>query len=219
MEGPESILQFWFDDAAESPAKAAARVELWFTPSAATDAECRDRFGATVDAAGRDELDTRVRAPRSALALVLLLDQFPRNIWRGTAQAFAYDAKALTVAGQAIESNFMHELAPIEQQFFTLPFQHSEKLDAQRESLRLCHEIVAAAPLHWRPVLETFVPYAHEHYAIIERFGRFPHRNAVLGRESTAEEQAYLESGGETFGQGQDGVSSPTRRKQEPSPP
>jgi uncharacterized protein (DUF924 family) len=202
MEGPESILQFWFGDAAESPANAAARVELWFTPSAATDAECRERFGATVQAASHDQRDTWLHAPRSALALVLLLDQFPRNIWRGTAQAFAHDTKALTVARHAIESDFMHELAPIEQQFFTLPFQHSESLDAQRESLRLCHEIVAAAPSEWRPVLETFVPYAHQHYEIIARFGRFPHRNAVLDRESTADERTYLESGGETFGQG-----------------
>jgi uncharacterized protein (DUF924 family) len=96
----------------------------------------------------------------------------------------------------------MRDLAPIEQPFFTLPYQHSESLHAQRESVRLCHEIVAAAPTEWRPVLETFLPYAQQHHEIIERFGRFPHRNAVLGRASTRDEQTYLALGGQTFGQG-----------------
>jgi uncharacterized protein (DUF924 family)/GNAT superfamily N-acetyltransferase len=199
---PEAILQFWFGDAAQSPAKADARTSFWFTPSAETDAECRERFRAQVEAAARGHYDSWTQTPRSALALVVLLDQFPRNIWRGTGRAFAHDAQALAVARQAVASGFMPRLAPIEQPFLTLPFQHSESLDAQRESLRLCEEIDVAAPPDWQPVLQGFVPYARQHFEIIERFGRFPHRNAVLGRASTAAEQAYLARGGETFGQG-----------------
>jgi uncharacterized protein (DUF924 family) len=202
MDGPEDILQFWFGDAAESPAKAEARMPLWFTASAETDAECRERFGPAVEAAGRGERDAWMQAPRSALALVLLHDQFPRNIWRGAVRAFAHDARALAVARHAVGAGLLHAVAPIEQQFFTFPYQHSESLDAQRESLRLCRGIVAAAPPEWRPCLETFVPYAQQHFEIIERFGRFPHRNAVLGRVPSAAEREYLERGGETFGQG-----------------
>jgi len=202
MSDPEEILQFWFADAAQAPAKAEARVSLWFTASAETDAQCRERFGTAVEAAARGELDSWTQAPRPALALVVLLDQFPRNIWRGTARAFAQDTQALAVARQAVAAGFLPELAPIEQPFLTLPFQHAETLGAQRESLRLCAEILAAAPPDWRALLESFLPYAQQHCELIERFGRFPHRNAVLGRVSTADEQAYLEHGGQTFGQG-----------------
>jgi len=198
----EEILQFWFADAAQSPVKAEARTSFWFTPSAETDAECRERFRATVEAAARGHYNSWLQAPRSALALVVLLDQFPRNIWRGTARAFAHDAQALAIARQAVASGFRPKLAPIEQPFLTLPFQHSESLDAQRESLRLCEEIDIAAPPDWKPVLQSFVPYARQHFEIIERFGRFPHRNAVLGRVSTSAEETYLARGGETFGQG-----------------
>jgi uncharacterized protein (DUF924 family) len=201
-EGSESILQFWFGDAAQAPANADARTSFWFTASPETDAECRARFSAAVEVAGRGQYDSWLRAPRSALALVVLLDQFPRNIWRGAARAFAYDAHAFAVARQALASGFLHSLAPIEQPFLTLPFQHSESLEAQRESLRLCEEIVAAVTREWQPVLQTFVPYARQHFQIVERFGRFPHRNAVLGRASTAEELEHLASGGDTFGQG-----------------
>ena len=174
----------------------------WFDVSPDTDAGIRERFGATVEAAVRGELASWTGAPRPALALVVLLDQFSRNIWRGTARAFAQDAQALDVARQAVAAGFLGELAPIEQVFLTLPFEHAESLDAQREAVRLCREIAATAPPDWRSFLQGFLPYAEQHLELIERFGRFPHRNAVLGRVSTAEEAAYLAAGGETFGQG-----------------
>jgi uncharacterized protein (DUF924 family) len=201
VDSPEDILRFWFADAAQAPAKAQARMPFWFTASAETDTLVRERFRAAVESAARGERDTWARAPRSALALVVLLDQLPRNIWRGTARAFALDAQALAVAREAVAAGFPGELAPIEQLFLTLPYQHCETLEVQRESLRLCRAIVAAAPLDWRPVLESFPFYAQQHVALIERFGRFPHRNKVLGRVSTDEERAYLEGGGTTFGQ------------------
>jgi uncharacterized protein (DUF924 family) len=198
----EEILRFWFGDAGESPAKAEARMSLWFEASPETDARIRERFGAAVDAAARGELTAWTAAARPSLALVVLLDQFPRNIWRGTARAFAHDGQALASARKAVALGFLRELAPIEQPFLTLPFQHSESLEAQHESVRLCREIETMAPHEWRATLAIFAPYADRHLELIERFGRFPHRNAVLGRVSTADEEAYLAGGGETFGQG-----------------
>jgi len=199
---PEDILQFWFGDATEAPAKAEARMPLWFEVSVENDARIRERFGAAVEAAARDELASWAGMSRPALALIVLLDQFSRNIWRGTARAFAQDAQALAVARQAVGAGFFRKLAPMEQVFLVLPFEHSESLDAQREAVRLCREIAVMTPPDWRPFIAGFLPYAEQHHELIARFGRFPHRNAALGRVSTPEEEAYLAGGGETFGQG-----------------
>jgi uncharacterized protein (DUF924 family) len=198
---PNEIVQFWFADAASDPARAAARNEFWFKSSSETDALIRERFSPAIEAAARGELAAWADAPRSALALVLLLDQFSRNIWRGTARAFAHDTQALTAAQHAVASEHLRELMPVEQAFLLLPYQHSESIENQRESVRLSDEITMAAPPAWRPLMEYYAKYAKQHRDLIERFGRFPHRNRVLGRESTAEEKAYLSTGGATFGQ------------------
>jgi uncharacterized protein (DUF924 family) len=196
---PEAILAFWFADAPWDVAAAEARQGFWFDASAETDAQIRDRFGAAMDAAARGELDAWLEAPRSALALVILLDQFPRNVWRGTPRAFATDAQALDCARRAIAAGQLDPLTPVEQSFLLLPFEHAESLAAQRECVALFDRIVAQAPLEWVPLLEGYAGYARRHHAVIERFGRFPHRNAILGRESTPDEVAYLAGGGETF--------------------
>ena len=201
-EAAQGILEFWFARAADDPAEASARGSFWFGASRETDSLIRERFGSAVEAAARGELDSWVQAPRSALALVLLLDQFPRNIWRGTAKAFAHDARALWAAREAVARGHLRNLAPIEQAFLVLPFQHSESIDDQRESVRFSSEIARAAPAVWRPLLEDYLRFAKEHLALIERFGRFPHRNQVLGRAPTAEEAEYSRGGGASFGQG-----------------
>jgi uncharacterized protein (DUF924 family) len=198
----QTILEFWFGRAADDPAEASARGAYWFEASEEADSLIRERFASAVEAAGRGELDSWVQEPRSALALVLLLDQFPRNIWRGTAKAFAHDAQALRVAREAVARGHFRDLAPVEQVFLTLPFQHSESIEDQREALRLASEIADAASSEWRPLFERCLQFANRHLALIERFGRFPHRNHLLGRTPTAEEEAYLEAGGESFGQG-----------------
>jgi uncharacterized protein (DUF924 family) len=204
MVHPEDVLRFWFEDAAESPANARERMPFWFEGTPHGDAASRERFGAALEAAARGALASWMAAPRSSLARVVLLDQFPRNIWRGTARAYAQDAQALAAAKHAVTAGFVCELAPIEQVFLVLPYEHSEALDAQRESVRLNREIAERAPPDWRGLLESQVlPYAEQHLSIIERFGRFPHRNAVLDRVPTPEEVSYLETGGETFGQGE----------------
>jgi uncharacterized protein (DUF924 family) len=198
---PQAILDFWFGDTARDPARAAAREGFWFGASEAADTEVRERFAAAIDAAARGELAHWANAPHTALALVVVLDQFPRNVWRGSARAFAHDAEALDAARAAIAAGHLDRLAPIEQAFLVLPYQHDESLAAQRESVLLSEQITRAAPSEWKPLLEHYADFARQHLALIERFARFPHRNRVLGRVSTAEEQAYLEEGGATFGQ------------------
>lgn len=198
---PENVLAFWFGPAAEDPAEASARGTFWFGASGEADAAVRERFGSAVEAAARGDLDPWLEAPRSALALVLTLDQFPRNISRGAAEAFAHDEKALRAAKATLGRGHLNRLAPIERAFLALPFQHSESIDDQREAVRLSSEIARTAPGPWRPLLENYLDYAKQHLALIVRFGRFPHRNLVLGRISTAEEEKYLAEGGVTFGQ------------------
>jgi uncharacterized protein (DUF924 family) len=199
---PQGILGFWFGRAADDSAEASAREAFWFGASRETDSLIRERFASAVEAAARGEFDSWVQVPRSTLALVLLLDQFPRNMWRGTAKAFAHDAQALRAAQEAVARGHLDNLAPLEQAFLVLPFQHSESIEDQRESIRLSSEIAQAAPAAWRPVLEGYLQFAKEHFALIEQFGRFPHRNHVLGRAPTAKEEAYLSRGGASFGQG-----------------
>jgi uncharacterized protein (DUF924 family) len=199
---PESILHFWFGDAARDPQRAHARQEIWFGASDEIDAEVRQRFGAVIEVAARGELAQWRHAARPALALVLLLDQFPRNVWRGTPRAFAQDPYALETARTSVGTGHLDRLAPIEQAFLILPYEHSESIEAQRECVRLSERICRAATPEWRPLLEIYADFARQHLALIERFGRFPHRNQVLGRQSTAAERAFLSTGAETFGQG-----------------
>ena len=201
QDNPEAILAFWFGRAAEDPAEATSRETLWFEPSRETDSLIREHFAPLVEVAARGEFDRWLQAPRSALAVILVLDQFPRNIWRGTARAFAHDALALRATREAVARGHLRELAPLEQAFLVLPFQHSESIEDQRESVRLSSEIAQAAPLGWRALLERYLQFARQHLHLIEQFGRFPHRNRVLGRDPTPEEEAYLRAGGTRFGQ------------------
>lgn len=199
---PEAILEFWFGDAAADATKAAARERCWFGAASETDAIIRERFLPAIEAAARDDLASWAREPRFALAEVILLDQFPRNVWRGTAKAFAYDSKALDAARAAVAAGHLDRLAPIEQAFLILPFEHSEAIQDQRECVHLSAMIAASAPAEWRPLLERYLDFAVKHLEIIERFGRFPHRNRVLGRAATPGEIEYLEAERERFGQG-----------------
>jgi uncharacterized protein (DUF924 family) len=195
------VHEFWFGDATDDPARAEARSAFWFRASPEADSLVRERFAANVEAAACGELDGWRNSPRSALARVIVLDQFPRNIWRGTAEAFACDGKALHAAEESLAQGHLAALSPVEQGFLVMPFQHVESLERQQESVRLYRGIVEAAATPWRRVVENFLKFAKLHLELIERFGRFPHRNAILGREPTAAEQAYLARGGMDFGQ------------------
>ena len=188
---PEEVLEFWFGSptgvATGQPRKA------WFAKDAAFDRTCRERFGATHAAATAHRLDGWQDSPSGALALTIVLDQLSRNIHRGTAQAFAQDAQALTVAAQALERGFDAVLPPLQRMFLYLPYEHSEDAAMQARSVELFET------LRGHPYLDEAIDYAHRHQEVIERFGRFPHRNAILGRPSSAEELAYLGTPGSGF--------------------
>ena len=199
-DDPENLLEFWFSDAAFSPGRASARSDIWFSSSSVLDRECRARYGALLEAAGRGELDGWLAKARPALALVVLLDQIPRNIFRGRARMFALDGHALARAIAACDAGFATQLHPIEATFLYLPFEHAENLAMQDRGVGGLQALVARAEPGFRDILSGFLDYARRHREVIRRFGRFPHRNAVLGRAPTRDEQAYLRGGGETFG-------------------
>ncbi|CAN7244036.1 DUF924 family protein [Variovorax paradoxus] len=159
--------------------------ERWFAKNEAFDAQFRERFLAAHEAAARGELDHWAQGAEGALALLVLLDQFPRNTWRGNARMLATDAKALAIARQAIEAGLDLKTDEELRRFFYLPFMHSESLDDQQRSV----ELNAALDANTQR-------FAVLHRDIIARFGRFPHRNKLLGRTSSAEEQRFLDEGG-----------------------
>jgi uncharacterized protein (DUF924 family) len=187
------LLDFWFGPP-EDPLRLSHR-QIWFRSTPAFDAAVRSGFAADHERAVAGALAAWEGAAASALALVLLLDQVPRNIYRSTARAFASDAEALAIAERALARGFDRRVPPAWRLFFYLPFEHSENLADQRRGIAL---IAALPPAPGRP------PDAHmsrRHLEIIERFGRFPHRNAILGRPSTPEESAFLQADGHRFGQ------------------
>ena len=177
-ESADAVLAFW----------RSAGPDKWFKKDAAFDDEIHARFLKTYEAAARGELAAWEATREGALALAIVLDQFPRNMLRGSARAFATDPLALAVAARAIERRFDLQLPVPERSFFYLPFEHSEQIADQERCCELFRATGDAELLKW----------AELHTDIIRRFGRFPHRNAALGRITTPEEQAFLDSGGFT---------------------
>ena len=186
----EAVLAFWF--AEESAAH-------WFAADAAFDAQIRTRFGAVATAAADGELDGWTRTPLGWLALLILLDQFSRNLHRNDAKAWAQDPKALSLALAGIERGDDQALPPLQRVFAYLPLEHAEDLAVQHRSVALFEALCAESQPEQRASFEGFLDYARRHRDVIERFGRFPHRNAVLGRSSTAEEAIYLAQPGAGF--------------------
>ncbi len=181
----ENILLFWF--APEPGSETGPFRSCWFIPNPEFDRLCRARFLTSCEDAAHGRLEDWRNQPRSCLALVLLLDQFPRNMFRDTARAFKTDAKARELSRHAIASGFDRELSPVMRMFFYLPLEHSENLNDQLESVRLARALAAENP-DQTLVLKS----AEEHLEVIRRFGRFPSRNHALGRQSTAEEMDFL---------------------------
>ena len=198
-EKKDELLRLWFGDDDDDAAVAEARAELWWGHRQETDELLQARFGTVASAAATDVLDHWAGSPRGRLALILSLDQLPRAIHRGMPEAFAQDAKARKVAEQGLESGADRLLRPIERLFVYLPFEHSEDIADQDRSVQLFRELVAAVPHEHRETFAGFLDYAVRHREVIREFGRFPHRNQILGRESTAEEKAFLEQPGSSF--------------------
>ena len=198
---PKEVTSFWFQDATQSVEALQRRGPVWFRNDPAFDRECATRFTTLLEDAARGVLDSWGDTPRGRLALVILLDQMPRNIHRGSPAAFMHDAQAAAHCLAGIESGQDRSLHPVERIFLYMPLQHAEDLDLQRRSVERFELLAAEAGDVWRGYLAENVHYARDHHDIIERFGRFPHRNRILGRESTGEELRYLAGGAPTFGQ------------------
>jgi uncharacterized protein (DUF924 family) len=174
--GPSDVLAFW----------RAAGPDRWFEKDAAFDAEVAARFAGLWRTAAEDGLAPWEDTPEGALALVIVLDQFPRNMFRGEARTYATDAAARSVADRALARGFDQQVARPERQFFYLPFMHSENRADQERCVALARGYGD----------DEFTRYAEDHADIVRRFGRFPHRNAALRRATSAEEQAFLDGGG-----------------------
>ena len=186
------ILEFWFGSPG-STEDGQSRA-IWFKKDPAFDEEVRRRFGAVHQAAAADQLEDYWSATsEGCLARVIVLDQFSRNMYRDTPQAFAFDAKALAAAGRAVDAGLDSRILPVQRMFLYLPFEHSEDLAQQRRSLALFDGLSAF------PEMAEPIAYARRHYEVIARFGRFPHRNRILGRASTPEEEEYLRQPGSGF--------------------
>lgn len=198
IEAPGAVLDFWFGPALDDPAAATARNPLWFGKAFATDAAIAGRFLDTLAAlASGLAYEWAVASPRARLAAIIALDQFSRNIFRGMPAAFGHDAMALDLASHGLMIAADYELAEIERMFFYLPFEHSERLADQETAVKALAAAEADARPGFAPVIAGALDYARQHRDVIARFRRFPHRNAVLGRTTTAEEEAWLaEHGG-----------------------
>ncbi len=202
MDTPATIHAFWFGATADEDDEAAIiarQSALWWKKQPAVDAEIRQRFAPLVGRAAVGELDDWLGSPRGRLALILLTDQFPRNIWRGQAAAFAFDVLALRWAKEAVARGLDRDARPIERVFLYLPLEHSEELADQRAAVRLFDALAGEVASEQAPAFAGYLDYARRHLEIIERFGRFPHRNAALGRETRAAEAEFLRQPGSAF--------------------
>lgn len=201
-ETAESIRAFWFgDDGPDSDdaVVAARQGKLWWSKNEAVDREIRTRFETGTIAAGKGALDDWAQTPRDILALILLTDQFPRNMYRNRPESFSFDPIALHWALFALEHGMAAELRPLERVFIYLPLEHAESITLQNRCVRLFEELLNDVPPDQHDAFAGFVNFAVRHRDVIARFGRFPHRNAILGRASTEEERAFLQTPGSSF--------------------
>lgn len=206
MDEARSIREFWFGKLPLDAAQLEKRMSFWFgaTRSAQRlqrDATIRERFGALLERAAAGELAAWADGPRRRLSLVLLLDQFPRHIYRGSARAFAYDAQALQLTLSGMQSAADAALDVVERIFFYMPLQHAENREVQDESVAAYRRLLTEAPQALHAVFAGALRSAENHRELIERFGRFPHRNPLLDRTSTREENEWLRRGGDSYGQ------------------
>jgi uncharacterized protein (DUF924 family) len=200
MSAPwQPLLEWWFGTF-ESPSEIAAdKGKLWFGKRDSQDLEAQTRFGDWVEQALAGGLTEWAQRPEGWLALVLLLDQLPRMIFRDTPKSFSGDLRAQALVAQGIAADFDRQLRPVQRVFIYLVFEHCENLAVQNEAVSRFIELVEQQPEADRAVFADNLDYAERHQKIIARFGRFPHRNAVLGRESTAEEIEFLSAPGSRF--------------------
>lgn len=189
-----NVLNFWFDDPTVAGSEYGQQRRVWFRKNPEFDQQVREQFLKTYEQARQGDYDDWVKTPKGALALTLLFDQFPRNMFRGTPRSFEADSEARSVAQAVISQGGDRTLLPVERMFLYLPFEHSENLAHQNQAVVLFEALVQAAP-----ELQSTVKYTYRHRDVIARFGRFPHRNAILGRTNTPAEVEFLKQPGSRF--------------------
>jgi len=198
-ERAEEILSYWFGELKDDY-DPGGKGSLWWKKDAAIDAEIRERFGADFERAVAGELDAWEDEPRTCLALVILLDQFSRNLHRDDARAWEQDEKAQAIVDRAIEQGHDRQLKIVERQFLYMPLMHAEDAAQVRRHCELCDACLEQVPQdRMNPAFEGWKKFADQHLAIVERFGRYPHRNEVIGRTTTEEEAAFLTQPGSSF--------------------
>ena len=195
----ESVLNFWFGTRYHKTEITAEQRGRWFGKSRDIDEEITQRFHTLLSDAGAGALDHLHSLPKGHLAVILLLDQFSRHRWRDSADMYQFDPQALALATTLINDGGHKTYAPIEQVFLYLPLEHAEDLTVQAHCVALFSELVLEVPSASRPGYEEALRYAEKHWEIIERFGRFPHRNELLGRSTTPEEEEFLKTPGSRF--------------------
>jgi len=198
MERANEVLEFWFGTGPLDAARLAERSTFWFggdgaEAGAARDALIREKLEPLLERAARGELSSWAASPKRRLALVLLFDQVPRNCYRGTAAAFAFDREALALSVEGLQLAADAALDPLERIFFYLPLEHAESMEAQDACVAAMERLVAEAPADLRAFCENTLKYAEAHRDIVAKFGRFPHRNRALGRASTEAEREWLQ--------------------------
>jgi uncharacterized protein (DUF924 family) len=206
MDEARSVRDFWFGTAPLTADGLTRRMPFWFGEGSSALRERRDehirvRFGELLERAARGELASWADGPRRRLSLIILLDQFPRSVFRGTPRAFAHDPQALALTLSGMQSAADAALTVVERIFFYMPLQHAEQPEVQEESVAAFRRLLTEAPEPLRGHFASALRSAENHHEIIERFGRFPHRNRALGRECSPSELEWLSAGGSSFGQ------------------
>ncbi len=197
----DRILDLWFQERELTAPQIDARLDVWFGEDPELDIRLRHQYAADIREASAMKLMRWADTPRGRLALVIVIDQFRRNVYRGTARAFSHDKLALKLCVEGIVRQADRQLTDIERVFLYMPMQHAEHLRVQKKSVMVFDALARRVSPTLRETFRTFADFAELHHDIIERFGRFPHRNRILGREDTPEERAYLEGDVPTFGQ------------------
>jgi len=190
----EDVLGFWFRGVGSGGLPSDDAVRRWFMGGADFDQETRLLFESTVDAALEGDLGCWAETPRGLLALVIVLDQLTRNVYRGNAKAFAGDTRAIGYTRHALGQRLHERFQPIERYFLYMPLEHAEDVEAQRQAVALFEALACDAPSGAPSFFQNGVDWARKHQAVIERFGRFPARNAALGRTSTPDEEIFLQA-------------------------
>lgn len=200
----DAVLEFWFREQALSAPQIDRRMDIWFSEDPVFDHEIEKEFADEVAKACKGELDHWAAKPLGRLALIILIDQFRRNIYRNTAQAFSKDPLALKLCVQGAMEKQDQDLTPIQKVFFYMPLQHAESRKVQAKSVQLYKRLAESVSPTYRETFMTVTQFAELHKDIIDQFGRFPHRNKMLNRENTPEEDQYLTGDSPDFGQGGD---------------